>query len=164
MIVLSAAYPAPTHKGAWVVKVQSVFPASSQTVWQKLLQPATLQFIASPLLKFTPQGRATLPNNWQEGTTIMLRLYAFGILPLGKHSITITHIDPQNQTLQTTESGAMASVWQHRITLQTQQPGQTLYTDEILMYSGYLTRMMARWALWFYRHRQKRWLKLLPTT
>ncbi|OWY23593.1 hypothetical protein C7N43_03605 [Sphingobacteriales bacterium UPWRP_1] len=115
MVISSGIYPAPAGnaelpRGALLVKVQSVFNAGSQTVWQKLQQPATLQFIASPLLQFTPQNHAALPANWQEGTFVKLRLHAFGVLPLGKHCITVNHINHQTLTLQTTESGTMAPV------------------------------------------------------
>src|SRR5207302_1640781 len=38
--------------------------------------------------------------------------------------------------------------------------GQTLYSDEILIETGWVTAFVWLFAQWFYRHRQRRWRRV----
>jgi hypothetical protein len=87
-------------------------------------------------------------------------MWAYGCVPLGKHTIRLEEIDPINFRIQSREKGLLINVWDHLIHMENTDGG-TIYTDEIELFAGYLTTPVAQWSLYFYKHRQKRWQKLL---
>ncbi|MDX2283374.1 MAG: hypothetical protein NW241_04395 [Bacteroidia bacterium] len=141
------------------ITIQSDFPAPPARVWELLQSPDTLRFICRPLMYFEPEGPQ--PAQWVPGQAAAFRLRAYGIVPLGRHVIRLERIDPQRAEIQSREAGALMQVWDHLIALQPGPEGRTRYTDQVDLYAGWLTRPIAWWASLFYRHRQRRWLRLL---
>ena len=75
-----------------IVKKTSIFPASKETVFQKLQQLETLQYIAWPYAAFKPVGKAV--RTWTVGSTSSYRFRLFGLIPFGTHTIHIVRFDP----------------------------------------------------------------------
>ena len=75
-----------------IVKKTSIFPASKETVFQKLQQLETLQYIAWPYATFKPVGKAV--PIWTVGSTSSYRFRLFGLIPFGTHTIHIVRFDP----------------------------------------------------------------------
>jgi hypothetical protein len=121
------------------------------------MQVETLRYIAAPWAAFVPVRGETV---WQEGTQVRFRLRIFG-LSFGVHTINIQKIDPAAYIIQTFEGNRLVPVWNHRITLAAADSGSTRYTDEVEIDAGPLTGAVYLWAGSFYRHRQRKWLKLL---
>lgn len=63
--------------------------------------------------------------------------------------------------IESRESGALAPVWNHTIRFHSLEDGKLHYIDEIEIQAGLLTGVIWAFAHLFYRHRQRRWKKLL---
>lgn len=93
--------------------------------------------------------------------TYEFKLYFLKIFPLGRHRIKLTKIDKESNIIVSNESGMLAPVWNHTIWFQQDGQNKLSYTDEIEIKAGWLTWAIWIFALFFYRHRQNRWKKLL---
>jgi len=80
---------------------------------------------------------------------------------LGNHTIQLINIDRSENKIESTESGLIARVWNHTIQLQGIEENRVYYTDIIEVKAGLLTPLIWGFAHLFYRHRQRRWRKLL---
>ena len=143
--------------GSKTIIVSSRFPATLDEIWEKLQNISTLQYITAPFASFKPL--TDQPFIWSEGNTFKFRLKV-GILPIGIHTINVVAFDKETLTIYTNESNKHVPVWNHRIILDGQD-STTVYTDEVEIYAGWKTPFIVLWSKVFYRHRQRRWLKLL---
>lgn len=144
-----------------LVKVSTTLPCTSAELWRKIIEPASLQFVASPILAFVPQSDGDLSGQWQVDTPYHLKLYFLKIIPLGRHTIKLVKLDKETNTIISRESGHLARVWNHTISFHDREPGSLNYTDEIEIKAGWLTPGIWLFAQLFYRHRQRRWKVLL---
>jgi hypothetical protein len=147
-----------------LVKVSTTLSCSAGELWRKIIEPASLQFVASPILTFVPQNEGGLSGEWQVDTPYPLRLYFLNIIPLGGHTIKLVKIDKETNTIMSQENGHLARVWNHTIYFNEVRPGLLNYTDEIEINAGWLTPGIWLFAHLFYRHRQRRWKVLLRST
>jgi hypothetical protein len=146
------------HLGRHVV-VQSVLDCPPEKIWEQVRTSGLLLHVIWPILAIkTPDN--TLPAIWKEGDEIETSLYAFGIIPLGKHRIKIQRIGRKEFEFNSKESGQIAQIWNHRILLENHIENKTLYTDDVEIYAGKITGFVAFFAKFFYRYRQTRWQKL----
>lgn len=136
--------------------VRSTLPLPPERVWPELVRPRSLIRVCRPLMTFGHR-EGPLPDRWTEGRPHRFRLFAFGALPLGGHTIVLERIDASAGLIRSRERGAMVSVWNHDITLAPSAEGGTAYADTVDLYAGALTGLVAGWATVFYRHRQRRW-------
>jgi ligand-binding SRPBCC domain-containing protein len=143
------------------VRVQSVFDAPPEAIWAEVTKPALLIYITYPLLTFKRQGGAPLPEMWHEGDSISFNLFGLDFIPLGPHTVNIERIDAEAREIQSRESGRMTEVWWHFIAVEAYSGERTLYTDEIDIYAGAMTGVVACFARFFYGYRQTRWRRVL---
>ena len=135
--------------------------ASVSRMWTELQRTASLMHVASPMLVFKPQAGHPLSAEWKAGNTYALDLYAFYILPLGQYFIHVNKIDHEAFEIFTHEHGSLTKTWNHRILVKPLDDSAILYTDEIEIDAGILTLFIWAFAHVFYRHRQRRWKRLL---
>jgi hypothetical protein len=90
-----------------------------------------------------------------------LDLFAFHVVPVGRHYIDVKLIDGQYREIFTNEHGSLAKMWNHRIRVEPLSNSVVRYTDEIEIGAGILTPLIWVFAHIFYRHRQRRWKNLL---
>ena len=140
-----------------IVERTSIFPAGCDTVLEKLQHLETLQYIAAPYAAFVPVENAV--HTWTEGSTSSYRFRLFGFLPFGIHTIHIVHIGPDG--IRSREGNRHVPVWNHDIRLQALDEARTAYTDRVEIHAGWKTPAVWLWASLFYRHRQKKWIRLL---
>ncbi len=143
------------------VELETSLPCSLGAAWEAVQQRTLLEYVTHPLLKIMPPTLEASPNRFYEGTFHM-RLYLFGFLPLGRHTIRVIKLDADSYELVTEESGTLLTGWNHRITLRTDPSGRTLYRDALELDAGRLTPVVWLFAEVFYRYRQARWRKLAP--
>ena len=141
------------------VRVSSYFPASADIIWEKLQHIETLQYIAAPYALFDPAGNGLMV--WKAGETFQFHLKIFGILPMGIHTINVAQFDRATLTVYTNENNKSVPVWNHRIMLKQESAGRTYYTDEVEINAGWKTQFVYLWSKAFYKHRQRKWLRLL---
>jgi len=145
------------------VKVSTQFDCTEDELWQNVAEPSSLQFVSSPILRFVPQNEADLEAEWQVNRPYSLKLYLLKFIPLGEHTITLVKIDRERNRIISRESGQLATVWNHVFSFREVEPGLVRYTDEIEIKAGWLTPAIWLFAHLFYRHRQRRWKKLLKS-
>jgi hypothetical protein len=140
-----------------LIKIQSVFPASLNEIFKKLQEVNTLQYIASPYASFVSEN----PENslWHIGETSNYKLKIFCFIPMGLHTIKVIKFDKEN--IYTKEYNKYVKVWNHKITLKKLDESKTIYEDEVEIKAGIRTIFIYCWAVLFYKHRQKKWVKLL---
>jgi hypothetical protein len=130
-------------------------------MWDELQKVSSLMHVASPILKFTPQEHCSLPKQWALGIAYKLKLSFFGVIPLGNHAIELVEINEEERRIVTNEHGRLARVWNHTIRIEALDDQTIYYSDEIEIKAGLLTAPTWLFAHLFFRHRQRRWKKLL---
>jgi hypothetical protein len=140
--------------------ISSIFPATPDTIWPLLLRIETLRYITAPYAKFTPVNPYE-KDEWCEGTAIDFRLWIFGFIPFGIHTILVQRLDESNYIVTSREKNRLVPIWNHTISLVPMNTLTTSYTDEVELNARWLTQLVYLWARVFYKHRQKKWLLLL---
>ena len=140
-----------------IVQKTSVFPASKKTVFQKLRQLETLQYIAWPFAAFEPVSDGE--PVWTVGSTASYSFRLFGVIPFGTHTIHILRFDPDS--VSSREGNEHVPVWNHTIQLIEKDETHTRYTDRVEIHAGWKTVFIWLWANAFYAHRQRKWIRLL---
>lgn len=143
------------------VRVETVLRASSAHLWSLLRYPASLLHVCRPVLHFTFAHPAEAELPWKAGVPYRLKMYLFGFIPLGAHTLSLDVLDEQRRTIVSRETGTLAKVWNHTISLWDEGQGEVRYVDEIEIRAGLLTLPIVAFAHVFYRHRQRRWKQLL---
>jgi len=142
-------------------KIATTLSTSEARMWEELRKISTLMHVASPILIFRPRDEEELPEQWEVGKQYSLCMSAFGIIPLGKHSIVVKRIDPVNREIETHESDTLTKTWDHLLRVTKIDESRVRYTDEVEIKAGVLTVFIWLFAHVFYRHRQRKWRKLL---
>jgi hypothetical protein len=138
-----------------LVKISTVLKANKETIYEKLQQISTLQFICRPMARFTPLNDDLI---WKRGKTFNLSLSIMGI-SFGTHTIKVE--DFRIEKIATSESNKYVPVWKHNISLEQLDDMRTKYTDIVEIHAGIKTPFIWLWANLFYLHRQKKWELLL---
>lgn len=118
-----------------------------------------LNFVAYPLVQFTPLEPHIWPQTWVEGT-YWVGVRIFGFVPFGKQAIVISYPDSAaGFVLRDNGHSALVKVWDHSISISTAS-GRTRYRDTVTIDAGLFTLPVWLFAQVFYRHRQRRWRSL----
>lgn len=142
------------------ITITSVFPAAINQIWPLLTKVETLQFIAAPYASFVPLEKGG-ELAWREGETARYNLRIFGFFPMGTHTIAVKTFDEETHKVFTEEHNRMVPVWNHAISLVALSEESAEYTDNVDIDAGWITPFVVLWSKLFYRHRQKKWLRLL---
>jgi hypothetical protein len=143
-----------------IARISTLLPCNEDELWEKIMDPKSLQFVASPILKFIPVGKNDLDKEWELNRDYDLKLYLFGFIPLGSHRIRVVSIDRKENKIESSESGLLARVWNHTILFRQTERKVVHYTDIIEIEAGLLTPFIWGFEHLFYRHRQRRWKQL----
>ena len=135
----------------------SVFPADIDNVFNKLQKLETLQYVAAPYATFTPTD-GTKELIWTAGASYSFRFRLFGIIPYGTHRINVVRFDKER--IYTHEGNEHVPVWNHEILLKVSS-AKCEYTDNVEIGAGWKTLFIYIWAWFFYRHRQRKWIRML---
>jgi hypothetical protein len=77
--------------------ISSIMHANGDKMWEELQKSSSLMYVASPIIKFKSQDGSELPAEWEVGKKYSLKIFAFYIIPLGKHNIVVKSIDAKNK-------------------------------------------------------------------
>src|SRR5205085_7410623 len=108
------------------VYVESVLPCPAEKVWEEVQRPALLREVTRPLMRLVAADPLQLPERWPERKTMRFRVYMFGIIPLGTHTIFLERIDSEAREIQSRESEWLVRRWDHLIRIRPAANGQTL--------------------------------------
>ena len=141
------------------VDIATVLPCTVDDAAAHVMTSRLLQYVAHPLVSFSSVTGTRLPITWTEGTH-WVRLTLFGILPFGRQAIVISKLSlPGGFAIRDAGHSALIPVWDHRITIEPHQGG-VRYRDQVEVSARLLTPLIWLFAQIFYRHRQRRWLRL----
>jgi hypothetical protein len=150
------------------VQVSTKLDCASQQVWREVQTSRLLEHISAPLLTFEPLDPPVLPTVWEKRRYVV-RMKLFGMLPLGRQAIEISTplIDytsgRQMYQIRDNGYGDLIATWDHLISICEAADGRTHYTDRIDIRAGVLTPLIWLFAQVLYRHRQRRWRRLVGT-
>lgn len=134
-------------------------PCTLEQAVSQLMTTRLLQYVSYPLVSFTPVDAPHFPHSWTAGTHWVC-LTLFGFLPFGRQAIVIS-IPPVETGFALRDAGysRLIPVWDHLITIEPISGG-VVYRDRVELRAGLLTPFIWVFALFFYRHRQRRWRRL----
>ena len=142
-----------------LVDIATYLPCKPDVAIEHANSPALLVHITKPLVTFVALEPPQFPVQWADGTYwVSMRL--FGIIPMGKQAIVISHPPADVFTLRDKGYSALIQTWDHAITIAPSGSG-TLYRDQVVIEAGLLTPLVWSFALLFYHHRQRRWRQLV---
>lgn len=141
--------------------ITTILPCSEAELWRHIADARSLTVVCRPVLGFVRPDGGELYGKWEVGVPYELKLRLLMVIPIGRHTIRLETVDPARNLIVSRESGLLARVWNHTITFAEVSPGRLRYTDEIEIRAGLLTPAIWLFAHLFYRHRQRRWKKVL---
>lgn len=145
------------------VSIQSTLECSAEKAIMAVTTSKLMLTVCKPLVRFVPIRPNILPETWGPGD-YTVKIYLFGIIPFGKHTIRISFPKPNSQNLfQLRDSGGgqVAPTWDHLITIQSISSTWTLYKDDVEIKAGIITFFVWIFAQYYYWHRQRRWKRLV---
>jgi hypothetical protein len=142
------------------VDISTFLPCSPAEVAQHASTSRLFAYVAAPMVSFTPIGDAPLPETWEEGT-YWVSLRMFGVIPFGKQAIVVTLPDvPEGFSLRDNGYSGLIKKWDHLVSVEPFGAG-TLYRDQVKIGAGVFTLFVWAFAELFFRHRQRRWRRLV---
>ena len=141
-----------------IVESTVILPITAAKAFELLRRSDTLAKVAAGVMTYDTE--ALWPKYWQVDQKVNLKPRLRGV-PQGDHYVTFTTIDEGKRELKTEEFGGPIKSWKHTMILRDTPVGTCFYTDHIVIDAGWKTLWIWLFAKFFYRHRQKRWLKLL---
>ena len=127
----------------------------------EVMTPRLLSYVASPMVSFVPLNPTEWPQQWEE-KKYLVGMRLFGFIPLGSQTVNISVPSQGSQHLELRDNGYSGFIpkWDHLITIKGVEGG-TLYTDRVEVQARLFTPFVWVFAWLFYRHRQRRWQKLV---
>lgn len=138
-----------------VVERSTSLDASADAVWAAVKTPSAFRTVTGGLLAMPAIRRRQ--DEWREGETVVGWVFLFGFLPFSRHHLHIVSIDESTRTLSSREFGGLITMWNHDIEVSPIDATSCRYRDRIDIDAGLVTPVVALYARWFYRMRQRRW-------
>jgi hypothetical protein len=148
-----------------LIERSCILPCSPKRCFAEVESPRLLSYVSRPLVRFVAIDPPAFPKRWEE-REYRVGLRILGWIPLGSQVIGIARGDFSDDEngfraqLRDNGHSALVSKWDHWITVES-APGGCRYTDRIELQAGALTPLVGAFAWVFYRHRQRRWQRLV---
>ncbi len=142
-------------------KLTTEMPCSAEELWRAVHDPLVLRAICAPLVELTPAEPPVFPEEFVPATYVV-KMKAFGFLPLGRQAMQIEHPAPEpgeqlpRFLLRDHGTGQLARVWHHEILIVPVTDQTCRYSDLLEIDAGLLTPPVAAFARTYFRHRQRR--------
>lgn len=142
------------------VRISNKLDATPKKVFEALQNLSVVEEVMAPLLRLRPIDPEEMPERWEVGKEYLWEPYLFNIIPLGEHRTRVAKMDWDNLEGLSKESGKVAKVWNHHITVEKDESGNAIYTDEAEVEAGILTPLVWLFAYILYSYRGRRWKKI----
>lgn len=142
-----------------LIDISTHLSCAPNVVIEHVNSPQLLLHVAKPMVRFVALEPPHFPIKWAEGT-YSVSMYLFGLVPMGRQAVVISHPHADVFTLRDNGHSAMIPTWDHVITIAAAGSG-TLYRDRLIIRAGLLTPFVWLFALLFYHHRLRRWRQLV---
>ena len=141
-----------------IVERSTELAAPAEAVWRAVKTPSAFRtvtrgILTMPVIKHRDDG-------WRDGETVQGWVFLFGCIPFSSHTLRLSRIDDSGMTLSSRESGGLLRRWNHDIVVRPINNAWCNYTDRIDIDAGIFTPVVAGYARWFYKMRQRRWREL----
>lgn len=145
------------------ITVSTYLNAAPKVVRDHVQRTQLLEYVAKPILRFKPVEPPIFPEVWAEGNYRARMLFA-GFIPLGFQNIGLEKPPMRGDTwlVRDNGSGTLVKTWDHLIEVSPEGDG-TRYVDHVTIRAGLLTPFIVLFAHVFYRHRQRRWRRLVAS-
>lgn len=144
-----------------IANISTIMNTTPEKLWKEITKPSSLQYVAAPVLFFHPLPGTDLNSKWEINKEYNLKLKFFKFIPFGFHKIILKKIETSKNEIVSNESGLLAKVWNHTIKFNAINSNQIEYMDIIEIKAGLMTIFIWLFSHFFYRHRQRKWKKLL---
>lgn len=132
--------------------------AGAGPVWDAVRTPQAFRTVTRGVVRFPAIARRDA--EWVEGEEVVGWTWLFGVVPFNRHHLTVARIDHDRMTLASDEHGGIIRSWRHDIVVEADGAHACRYTDRVEIDAGPMTLPVAAYAWWFYRVRQRRWVRL----
>lgn len=130
---------------AKIISVTSVFSFSAERVYEQSLNKNTYLETSKPTLNLRLNDDYRYSALWQTGVDYELSLKLFGFIDIwGTHHFKLLSADEQALKLTSRERNKRCKIWEHTRSLKKINEAQCECTDEIVLYAGGLTPLLAR--------------------
>jgi hypothetical protein len=68
------------------VDVSTLLDCSAAKAWNEVQKSSLLRHVIWPLARFVPTG-TSFPERWSEGLVLRCKLFVFGVIPIGAHTL-----------------------------------------------------------------------------
>lgn len=147
-----------TQKGR-IISVTSTFDCPPENIWGKLQNVDTLIEICKPKASF--KSISEIPEKWEKNIIYKFKLFIYGFIPVGTHEIRLVDVNESKKEILSEEHNSVVKVWNHLISMAEIEGNRTLYTDVVELNAGIFTYFTALWSISFYKHRQRKWRKII---
>lgn len=143
------------------IEISTFLSAPHETVIDHVERSELLQYITRGMIRFKPIDPPEFPERWAPGK-YRAKMYWKGFLPVGWQVVQIEAQPVKNGVWSIRDNGygGLIKTWDHMIEISAKDGG-THYVDRIDVEAGILTPFVAIFAKLFYKHRQKRWRRLV---
>jgi hypothetical protein len=142
------------------ITITTHLDAEPEAVRKHVMMPELLNYAVAGFMKFQPIQPDSFPLKWSPGS-YRVRMLAFHVLPVGWQKVSIELPERGDDWfIRDNGSGSIARVWDHLIFVEPEGSGSR-YVDQVRIDAGILTWIVKLYAILFYRHRQRRWRKLV---
>ena len=138
------------------ITIQSIIACPLDQAWDYALTSELIHNISWPFVRMKNVDEG-VPERWNEGATIHVKLSTFGVIPLGWHTIHVKKVDEEQGLIHTLEHGQFIHALDHTIQIEPYGRNLALYTDDVIVNAGIFTMLLAWGVKFFYRYRQSRW-------
>jgi hypothetical protein len=143
-----------------LVDVSTYLPCKPEQAILHVKTPRLHRYVTAPLLRMVPTEPSQLPETWSEGT-YWVSMYLFGFIPFGRQAMVVSFPDCGDPfCVRDNGYGTFMRKWDHLVTIEQAGDG-SLYRDRVTVEAGLLTPLVWGFAQIFYRHRQRRWRRLV---
>jgi hypothetical protein len=141
------------------VTVSSRLKLDADTVWDAAKRSKTLGYVLRGLLHYrTPMS---LPRVWRAGQTVRLRFYLLGMIPWLSQTIHLIRVDERRREIWTEAASEVLVHWRHVLKVEAIDEQRCRVTDRIDFHAAGLTLPVWFAAHLLYRHRHRRWKRLV---
>ena len=145
-----------------IVSISSIFKYNTDSFFAQELIKQNTSKIVKPLATISFYKENQDSEFWKEGFKYELIIKPFGLFNIwGIHHINVVSIDKQKTEIVTIEKNNICKVWNHKLTFKKLSENETEYTDEVILYAGWLTGFLSHFLIYSYKKRHQNWDKLL---
>jgi hypothetical protein len=145
-----------------LVSITSFFNHNTGKFFEQELIKKNTAVIVKPLANILFLKENSDSKFWKEGFDYELIIKPFGLFNIwGIHHIKVVSIDKQKTEIITIEKNNICKVWNHKLTFKKISEYETHYTDEVILFAGWLTGILSHFLIYSYKKRHQNWNKLL---